>query len=299
MPRDRSMHVTTIEGPYGKMRPLHQFDSLVLLAGSTGSTFTIPLLRSVLSSTVRCTRHVRFVWAIKSRQHTSWFSRELNRATEMVTAMRAEGCEMELKISIYITCDDGVSGNVNEQQPQSIEAAVASVSPNEKSGVITTTAPVEKANGISIKAVEEPKRGAGCQPDGTCCCTAVVEEGEPNITECHCNCGTASQSEEKCSSGNTSTSAREGSVGSESKMTSTATDQLDPRIAVMSGRPHVRALIRKTLEQAGGESAVVVCGPAGLVADTRQAVVALSDERAVHKGTGAQGIYLHTESFSF
>jgi hypothetical protein len=53
------------------------------------------------------------------------------------------------------------------------------------------------------------------------------------------------------------------------------------------------------LEQALGESAVVVCGPQGLVADVKHDVVCLSDERAVHKGTGAQGIYLHTESFGW
>lgn len=52
----------------------------------------------------------------------------------------------------------------------------------------------------------------------------------------------------------------------------------------------VRNLIQKELERARGESAVVVCGPLGLVQATREAAVGLSDERAVHKGTGAQGV---------
>jgi hypothetical protein len=56
-------------------------------------------------------------------------------------------------------------------------------------------------------------------------------------------------------------------------------------------------IIRKSLERAEGESAVIVCGPPGLADDVRLSVVALSDERAVHKGTGAQGIYLHVENF--
>jgi hypothetical protein len=72
-----------------------------------------------------------------------------------------------------------------------------------------------------------------------------------------------------------------------------------PSVTVFSGRPSTRNIIRKSLEQACGESAVVVCGPQGLVADVKCDVVALSDERAVHKGTGAQGIYLHTESFGY
>jgi hypothetical protein len=62
---------------------------------------------------------------------------------------------------------------------------------------------------------------------------------------------------------------------------------------------HNLHIIRRSLEQALGESAVVVCGPQRLVADVKQDVCSLSDERAVHKGTGAQGIYLHTESFSY
>jgi hypothetical protein len=66
---------------------------------------------------------------------------------------------------------------------------------------------------------------------------------------------------------------------------------------IVSGRPMPRTIIRKVLEKAEGESAVVVCGPRGLADDVRRSVVSLSDERAVHKGTGAQGIYLHVENF--
>jgi hypothetical protein len=36
-----------------------------------------------------------------------------------------------------------------------------------------------------------------------------------------------------------------------------------------------------------------------LVATVRNAVASLSDERAVHKGTGAQGIHLHVEEYCF
>ncbi len=84
-----------------------------------------------------------------------------------------------------------------------------------------------------------------------------------------------------------------------SRDTPGSTSTLHPSITIFTGRPNARAIIRKTLEQALGEAAVVVCGPRGLVDDVRSGVVRLSDERAVHKGTGAQGIYLHTESFGY
>lgn len=64
-------------------------------------------------------------------------------------------------------------------------------------------------------------------------------------------------------------------------------------------RPDIEALIREPVEQAWGETAVVVCGGKEVVARTRNCVSRLSDERAVHKGTGAQGIYLHAEEYSF
>src|SRR5689334_18659022 len=87
-----------IEGPYGCLRPLRQFDSVVLLAGSSGATFTIPLLRDVLEGwkenahvepdsrsifslkapTGAVTRHVRFVWIVKSKDQLRWFSERLS-----------------------------------------------------------------------------------------------------------------------------------------------------------------------------------------------------------------------------
>lgn len=64
-------------------------------------------------------------------------------------------------------------------------------------------------------------------------------------------------------------------------------------------RPDIKTLIREPVEQAWGETGVVVCGGREIVARTRNCVSRLSDERAVHKGTGAQGIYLHVEEYSF
>ena len=71
------------------------------------------------------------------------------------------------------------------------------------------------------------------------------------------------------------------------------------RSSFLPGRPEVKSIIRSTAETALGEMAVVVCGPPGLVQSTRNAAARVSDERAVHKGTGAQGIYVHAEAFGY
>ncbi|KAL7791562.1 hypothetical protein V8C37DRAFT_382100 [Trichoderma ceciliae] len=72
-----------------------------------------------------------------------------------------------------------------------------------------------------------------------------------------------------------------------------------PVVRQYTTRPSVEQLIRQPVEDAYGETAVVVCGGPEIVATTRNCVSRLSDERAVHKGTGAQGIYLHVEEYSF
>lgn len=79
----------------------------------------------------------------------------------------------------------------------------------------------------------------------------------------------------------------------------TTTTTPPPEDIMYTGRPDIEALIREPVEAAWGETAVVVCGGREVVARTRNCVTALSDERAVHKGTGAQGIFLHVEEYAF
>ncbi|KAF6803310.1 metalloreductase transmembrane [Colletotrichum musicola] len=68
---------------------------------------------------------------------------------------------------------------------------------------------------------------------------------------------------------------------------------------LLTTRPDLQGFIRDPIEAAGGESLVVVCGGSALVATVRNFVACVSDERAVHKGTGAQGICLHAEQYGF
>jgi NAD(P)H-flavin reductase len=65
------------------------------------------------------------------------------------------------------------------------------------------------------------------------------------------------------------------------------------------GRPDIASFIRRPVEITGGETSIAVCGGKSLVATVRNSVASLSDERAVHKGSGAQGIYLHVEEYCF
>jgi len=73
-----------------------------------------------------------------------------------------------------------------------------------------------------------------------------------------------------------------------------------PTLAICRGRPtSFDILIRPTVERSMGETYIVACGGKSLMAQVRTYVARLSDERAVHKGTDAQGIGLFTESYGW
>ncbi|CAK1356680.1 Ferric/cupric reductase transmembrane component 7 [Cercospora beticola] len=137
----------------------------------------------------------------------------------------------------------------------------------------------------------------GCECDkskGPCCCVIVDEEEE----------GEQVVKEDKITPTKPIPKA-------ETKLSSPSLEQLLPdqtplgiRLPFLScatfysGRPDVDRLISILLDGACGESAISVCGPLGLTSTVRNTLVRQSDARAIHKGTGAQGCYLHVESFS-
>ncbi|KIW09547.1 uncharacterized protein PV09_00420 [Verruconis gallopava] len=296
------LKTVALEGPYGRIRPLRQFDSVVLFAGSTGATFTMPLLRDIVLGWQErnapgtllqpggvVTRHIRFVWVVKTREQLSWFATQLDQVVDSVERLRTEGLDTDVEISIYCTCDESFT----EEQKSLLSALGVSAGSGakpvargrvEEVDQASESSADEKKDNVSIHELDRQDSNARACGGGVCCCTSTIEdEGEAVKSPRVCCCCGPSKSEDSRAS-STSTSKR---------------TFLHPSIAVLAGRPNPRNIIRKSLEQARGESAVVVCGPAGLVRSVRSSTVKLSDERAVHKGTGAQGIYLHCESFNY
>ena len=246
-----------LDGPYGRMRPLEQFDTVVLVAGSTGASFCVPLLRDLVRrrTTGRplVTRKIRFVWVVKKGAQAAWFAAELRTAVADVAAHAG----LELDISIYVTCDAELMADIGALGGARSRASSAS------SASASLKAGSEK---VLVEAQEKP---TSCGDDGSCCCAGEV--GEDGIAEegAACCC---------CAPAPLKSGATHGLA------------ELAAAVALIAGRPAVKRMVAKELEQARGESAVVVCGPSGLVQATRAAAVQLSDERAVHKGTGAQAV---------
>ncbi|CAN9267898.1 unnamed protein product [Alternaria alternata] len=201
-----------IEGPYGTLRPLRQFDSVVLLAGSTGGTFTLPLLRDLLQGwkenardspgstsflkapTGAVTRHLRFVWVVKSRGQLSWFSEQLSSIYTEFEALQETLRDIKLEMTVYITCDEsfteehnsllsGVTApntNAAQQQKEPKHGAVQYRSPQQMTtGSSTTKSEKEGYQEVaSLNSESLDVQQTSCGPNGTCCCRAAIDESE-------------------------------------------------------------------------------------------------------------------------
>ncbi|KAK4941051.1 ferric-chelate reductase Frp1 [Elasticomyces elasticus] len=82
-----------------------------------------------------------------------------------------------------------------------------------------------------------------------------------------------------------------------SSSSSASVDERDLQISY--GRPNLDALVRPVVKSAWGETGIFACGGNQFMGSVRNYVARLSDERAVHKGTGAQGIYLFCETYGW
>lgn len=259
----KSVHRAFINGPYGGYHSdFAVFDSVCLIAGSTGITFTLAILQN-LAERAECrdkrlpTRRIHFVWCVKETNWTTWVNNEI---TASVQKLRAAGIVTD--VSVYVTCADMFT----EQ----------------------SAAPKE----------------CGCACDktlGPCCCVAVDEEGEGlEETKAITRGDPTVVSNEK--DPQRMVINRASSAGSSSNLR--AEEQVAVRMPVLpcalffSGRPEISTILNKLLDGADGESGVAVCGPIGLTTNVRNDMVRISDERAIHKGSGAQGCYLHVETYS-
>jgi len=293
-----------IEGPYGHIRPLQQFDSVLLVAGSTGATFTLPLLRDIVQSWKLTdkvvTRFVKYIWIIKSGSNIEWFKTKFDQVIEDKKELASRGIDVNVTITIYITCDETftqthMNPSTNVEKSKTCDTIIDSP---------MTEGMIQADKTLSKIIVETHPQHSKC------CCRGEIDENADNealpICTCTC-CGVPSDSIQAIpSESSISTTTNEKSISTSidtllgtGKPITSAIRVLHPEIQLFSGRPKLKDVMRSVLEQARGESAVLACGPKGLTRDVRKSYVELCDERAVHKGTGAQGVWLHLESYGY
>ncbi|KAF3103480.1 hypothetical protein TWF102_003671 [Orbilia oligospora] len=264
-----------IEGPYGSPPTWNTFETVVLIATSTGVTFTLPILEEIASNPA-CAR----------------------------------GKGVDVFINIAVTCgtmktakdgkfvvgsDDGDSfgaaGSVASKGSEYLLLKTV-----EKDGTVDEITPV---NGEPVASCCAGKKEIPAPPPKSCC----AEPSEPKAT----SPSQAAQAHTRTistSSSNSSASDEEGApcccaagTGNSCCETVCTCGFSSDDIEFSCGRPLISKMILPPIELAEGETVVACCANRRLMDDVRNYVGRVCDERAVHKGSGAQGVLCWTEGF--
>ncbi|KAH9216964.1 hypothetical protein DL95DRAFT_387161 [Leptodontidium sp. 2 PMI_412] len=255
-----------IAGPYGAPPRWEAFETMVLISASTGASYTLPILESLLASpSTICTQRIFFLLVVRDRPHCQYYENRLSRALA-----KAEARGIDLDVEIAIT---GGASSLAESK-------------SDKSATIEETRVSEKqqSSDDEIEEINEKKDGSYIRVRSDSTTDSILSKpssssqpAKENNSKCCCSC--SEDAGPCCCAGPSAVPIKE--------------------IVYSYTRPNIADFIRRPVEITGGETSVAVCGGKSLVATVRNSVVKLSDERAVHKGTGAQGIHLHVEEYCF
>ena len=235
-----------LTGPFGNLPTWNTYETLVLISASTGASFTLPILETVLKDP-HCVKRVDCLLLVRHRSHISGYVAQLEAA-----ASRATSSEVSLRIEVAIT---GKEADPVSKVGAGMELESLSSSDSFDAAARTVVQSHMKAHyrstpSMEISVVDSQSKG---------------EEHSLGVV---------------VSGGQHDSPAMNGGV-----------------LQYTSGRPSLAKFIQDPVEDSAGETSVVVCGGKSLTSTVRNFVARLSDDRAVHKGTGAQGIHLHVEEF--
>ncbi|KAB8296106.1 hypothetical protein EYC80_008903 [Monilinia laxa] len=283
-----------VSGPYGVPPNWSSYETILLISASTGASYTLPILESILHNPVStCVQRIQFLLVVRDRSHIEFYTKRLGGALTL-----ADKKGIQLMVKIAVTGDDGasltsskveegragyqLSGEEREEETIPIESSASSSSSEAGTGgCCCNPRSSEKANDdeISIRSFKRPSYTDEEKADKilfNITSQEISHSSSPQTGAGGCCC--AKKPEKRSSE-----KPRRGGKD----------------IIYINGRPDISQFIRGPIESTGGETAITVCGGKSLVAKVRNSTARLSDERAVHKGTGANGIFLHVEEYCF
>lgn len=296
---DRNTLMGFVIGPFGNPPRWDVYETLVLISASTGASFTLPILENLLKvaetqqdSTI-CTKRVDFLLAARQGEELGFYVERLREA-----AHQARVVGIELNVHVAVTGKDALNNS----------SIMTSLS----------TATDTKSHKTNYSDDNDEKDSAATRPAVASCCkhsrTDSSSSESDELTPALRTRSNSMSSNKKNNNHDISSTASAAAAAvsgssscchdsSSSPQTNKTRDDKDADAAVQittsTTRPDIKNFIRAAVEATGGETGVVVCGGTPLVSATRNSVARLSDERAVHKGTGAQGIFLFVEEYCF
>jgi len=245
-----------VTGPFGNLPNWNTFETIVLISASTGASFTLPILESILRDPC-CVSRIDCLLLVRDRSHVDAYLQRLKAAT-----VHDKSSEVDLRIEIAVT---GKVHDVGCGDDDSIE--LGSVTASQSSSGASSAGLPNSPLIICKTEVKEPPTSRLVATSAKPLAKVSLETDIEKAGVAFNTTAPASQSQKK------------------------------PCLQYSHGRPSLAKVIRAPIEASAGETSVVVCGGKSLTSTVRNCVARLSDERAVHKGTGAQGIHLHVEEF--
>ncbi|PVF96481.1 hypothetical protein CPB86DRAFT_507131 [Serendipita vermifera] len=161
------------DGPYGRPPPVNTFSTVVLVAGGSGASFTVPLLLDIIAaanSQKSLVKRVVFVWSVKDNGDLKWASDVL--AVAAATAPTT----LDLDLRVHVTRANGIVPSLNELTEE--KAPVTPISPTSKEGFDTP----KKESRTDVLAINEDRssQGGSHSPIRSAFATHF---GRPNIPE--------------------------------------------------------------------------------------------------------------------
>ncbi|KAF5877405.1 putative ferric-chelate reductase protein [Botrytis fragariae] len=281
-----------VSGPYGVPPNWSSYETILLISASTGASYTLPILESILHNpTPTCVQRIQFLLVVRERSHIYFYTKRLGSALAL-----ADKKGIELIVKIAVTGNDGASMTSSKA-----EEGIAGYQSSEEA----------KEEDSKMKSIASSSSSEA----GGCCCnprsSGTANDDELSIRSSKRQSYNDEKNSDKIESFVTTQQISRVSGDSPqpgggcccAKKPEAKSSEKSRRgvrdIIYLNGRPDISQFIRGPIEITGGETAITVCGGKSLVAKVRNSTAKLSDERAVHKGTGANGIFLHVEEYCF
>ena len=236
-----------ITGPLGKPPTWKAYETLVLISASTGITFTLPILESIIapslcqaqpnSSITGCVRRIDFLHVVRKKHATKAYIERLELAL-----LKAEQSGIELRIRVAVTCERcGCCGSNCQchnfdnapRQPQVLEGTTQGAMPG-REGEKDTISIIGGSDDSASSSMEKKDIDAAItERSSTLKTNSTLSRGPPSLSPTYTR------------------------VGRQPVM---------QQVLWTSNRPNIEDWVRSAVEATGGETMVAVCGGKSLVA---------------------------------
>ncbi|KAF5536694.1 ferric-chelate reductase [Fusarium napiforme] len=107
----------SIDGPYGSLPDVNNYDKLVLIAGGSGAAFTFGVMNRIMMQREKLViQSIEFVWAVRHVEQLSWFRRHLRNIANS---------EYPISVKVYVTGERSASGSVHDDSDPLISPYMA------------------------------------------------------------------------------------------------------------------------------------------------------------------------------